>query len=367
MTDVWLPKLGTFDAGFTMLWCKGFQYCSSPPGGAAVHAATVDDGSYVSCNAEKHGTLFWTDDDSDSCRRSAIEAALNIPCDDKEPCTEPDPNPEFDFQMPSVSIVIGDDPKLGLELNKPWEGSEANADPNPEMELIGSIGDVPWHKAFHPELEHKEQLEEPNPECDFENVAGTGPRGISNPEFEFRRPSPTKSGMILYPWEVDLLDSTTATGLGASQMTTTEVDESLDFTYLKPASPPGQACIQFYVDLERDDARPVGLETRALLSHVTGALRVEVVKGGGLVAEWNEVVERSRYGRPIQAGDFILEVNGKGGSSNILYDAISHPGSLHLLVMRLNTRPRKRSSRSSRSSRRNSSKSSRKEHATFDI
>jgi len=201
--------------------------------------------------------------------------------------------------------------------------------------------------------------EESNPEFNLDTVAGSAPRDDSNPEFEFRHPAAEKPAMILYPWEIELLGSAIVTGDCLSQ-TAGQVDEALDFMHLRPSSPPGQATLQFCVELRRQDLRPVGLETRALISEVTGALRVESVKSGGLVAEWNAVVERSRCGHQIRTGDFILEVNGKSGSSELLYEAISQPGSLHLLVMRLTSRRKKRSSR------RSSSKSSRNEEAAFD-
>lgn len=333
----------------------------------AVQAITVENEGYADLTQEYQQTPFWTEDDSSAPRllgRLAAESALDLVTEDKEPWAEPNPNAEFDFKEPVAGIFAAGDPKLEFELTEPCAGKAATEDSNPVFDFKEADVALPAHHDFNPECEYGEP-DEANPDFNLENI-NTVPRDDSNPEFEFTHPSPQKSGMILYPWEIELLGSSNAMGSGLSQ-TSTEADEHLDFTHLKPPSPPGQATLQFCVELKRRHSRPLGIETRALLSEVTGALRVEAVKSGGLVAELNAAVERSRCGHQILTGDFILEVNGISGSSDLLYKAISQTGSLQLLVMRLTSDRKKRRSRSCRSSRRSSSMSSLKEQTASEV
>mmetsp|Transcript_64700 Transcript_64700/g.182409 ORF Transcript_64700/g.182409 Transcript_64700/m.182409 type:complete len:419 (-) Transcript_64700:140-1396(-) len=103
-------------------------------------------------------------------------------------------------------------------------------------------------------------------------------------------------------------------------------------------SPESERAKMFTVNIERrDELRKLGLDTRPLVSDVTGALSVERIRAGGLVDEWNcggdTTVGRHRH--RIRKGDMIVEVNGFRGNSDRMYKVISTESSLSLLVMRL--------------------------------
>lgn len=103
-------------------------------------------------------------------------------------------------------------------------------------------------------------------------------------------------------------------------------------------SPKSERAKMFIVNIERrEELRKLGLDTRPLVSDVTGALSVERIMAGGLVDEWNcggdTTVGRHRH--RIRKGDMIVEVNGFRGNSDRMYKVISTESSLSLLVMRL--------------------------------
>jgi len=122
-----------------------------------------------------------------------------------------------------------------------------------------------------------------------------------------------------------------------------EGEISRNFSDLGPLATDVGRAKMFLVQLERrDELSRLGLDTRPLVSDVTGALRVERIRVGGLVDEWNRANSRSaseanktaRKHR-IRKGDLIVEVNGLRGSSDGMYKVITSDTSLKLLVMRL--------------------------------
>jgi len=152
---------------------------------------------------------------------------------------------------------------------------------------------------------------------------------------------------MLYPWEQEAMEAlASARGAGAHQLLSPTIRRSAtgDTALCQPAR-----AKTFYVDIDRriegsDALVRLGLDTRPLVSVVTGALIVERIQKGGLVDEWNrscssQITTRAAAaakGRHrIRKRDLIVEVNGIRGSSESLYKEIVQEPWLRLVVMRL--------------------------------
>mmetsp|Transcript_100922 Transcript_100922/g.271101 ORF Transcript_100922/g.271101 Transcript_100922/m.271101 type:complete len:379 (-) Transcript_100922:316-1452(-) len=157
---------------------------------------------------------------------------------------------------------------------------------------------------------------------------------------------------MLYPWEQEAMEAlASARGEGAHQLLSPTIRRSAsgDGTTGDTALCQPTRAKTFYVDIDRriegsDALARLGLDTRPLVSVVTGALIVERIQKGGLVDEWNrscssQITTRAAAaakGRHrIRKGDLIVEVNGIRGSSEGLYKEIAQEPSLRLVVMRL--------------------------------
>mmetsp|Transcript_100689 Transcript_100689/g.290984 ORF Transcript_100689/g.290984 Transcript_100689/m.290984 type:complete len:397 (+) Transcript_100689:51-1241(+) len=147
--------------------------------------------------------------------------------------------------------------------------------------------------------------------------------------------------MILYPWEKEeaMWQARRDEGCSRSSSPRFVGAEQSILRWRDQADDPAKAKM-FQVELARSDGKKLGLDTRPLVSTVTGALSVERVRSGGLVAEYNQAVhDAAAQGgarrRRIRRGDFIIEVNGVSGSSDGMYKVIASEQHLRLLVMRM--------------------------------
>lgn len=157
----------------------------------------------------------------------------------------------------------------------------------------------------------------------------------STAEAELERDDP----LILYPWEVDEAVAQ-AVQMDSGNEAVGDIGEAsssaLERKQLRTK--------MFHVDIERREAVTpgplgvlcsLGLDTRPLVSDVTGALAVERVRPGGLIDEWNRARRKDGQRCRVRRGDFIVEVNGVRGSSAGLYKVIQQEPTLRLVIMRL--------------------------------
>mmetsp|Transcript_54593 Transcript_54593/g.158582 ORF Transcript_54593/g.158582 Transcript_54593/m.158582 type:complete len:398 (+) Transcript_54593:64-1257(+) len=168
--------------------------------------------------------------------------------------------------------------------------------------------------------------------------------------------------MILYPWEADEA-LCQASPSNASSPRACDASAAWRIMQWKEQRDQGSRAQVFYVDLRRERGRKLGLDTRPLMSDVTGALSVERIRSSGLVAEWNRsVANAAASSRPsgeprkrrVRRGDLIIDVNGVSGNSKEMFKVITQEGKLRLLVMRA---PGSAQSRSGRADRRRQSDS----------
>jgi len=363
-----------------MICCSGLSHCgghSDEP--VAIQTVTVEDSGYNLPDGaglrSMRAAHFKTSSRFNTPRllgRTAFlqEADPGSDCEFKEPCAEPEP----------AALLAAN---CGCSLAEPlrwrrWskckekgiEVEEVRPRRSPVLETLPT--EVPAQVQLRPSPkrhEHKsEELRDAATMTNSREIKGladsVGKEGrtehpsprkglaerCANVESEI--PHGTSGGieenpMILYPWEVEMSMLGVLDGAAAATKLVESPLATFD-TGLKAQ----RGSFSFFVELQRQGACPIGMETRALLSKVTGALRVDSVRSTGLIAEWNQN-SKLNGGHQVRAGDYILEVNGASGNSTILYDAFSQPGPLTLLVMRLQSgrRSRRSSKRASSSTR----------------
>jgi len=343
----WFPSgLGGLNVGVRTWCCQGLGCWESrneerDAGGSmmeVVEARSKKRGEEMPCEART-----WAD--------KVVEGMLPrlLGNENQNSNIQEDPNPVFEFKIGSPETMSG------------LEGAVVAAERTSCQELLVASS----RGNFSPGLSC-DWLPEP-PTCASEqwarfrepstNVPSSGTSVALSSESEStcfdspRGTSSTPRADMLYPWEVEMMRHAAAASTKPAAEEFVDVDD-----HKAQSSWPADDCnhsnaghvplgkfaglsprpaMMFEVDLQRTDFRPIGLDTRPLVSDRAGALRVESVKAEGLAAEWNERIRGK--GNRIRPGDLVVGVNGVNGmaaSSEELLDQITRPGPLHLLVMR---------------------------------
>mmetsp|Transcript_37569 Transcript_37569/g.99166 ORF Transcript_37569/g.99166 Transcript_37569/m.99166 type:complete len:369 (-) Transcript_37569:13-1119(-) len=361
-----------------MLCCSGLSYCGSLADDAPIaQAARIEEGAYtLSDGAGLRPSLAepppWITGDffaaprllGRASRLQALEVDYNSDHEFVEPCAEPEPSI-------NCGCSLGENvrrKRRPTHDEKSVEAEQARPGMSPQLDTLPN--EVPQKVQLIVSPKCREQKRAiwdtatMTSSREVGSLAGSEVKEMHEGRYGQRRgrsercqkvestPSSSMTSDIdenpsmLYPWEVEM-----SKALGGCSEATAG-DGGADMKAQAFSTRRGTAS-SFFVELQRQGACPIGIETRALLSQVTGALKVESVRSTGLIADWNKSMQL-QGGHQVRAGDFIIEVNGISGSSQLLYNAFSQPGPLTLLVMR--TRPgRRRHPRRSSSSTRASS------------